>query len=292
MEQNTEAWLAWRGNGLGSSDAAVIMGESPYKTPYRLWLEMTGRAQPETEKFAFALGHRAEPFIRALAEERLGEQYEPSLAASRQYPFMQASLDGRNMTYTSLMEIKVNPEDVHVLLPSKPEVLPRMHFWQMQHQLITTEAERCYYVSAPYRDDFADLTVDDLNIIETLPLAAARLDLIEAEGRFIECLATDTPPPLNERDGIHVRSASWKRNAAEWLKLKAQIAALKQKQDRAAARLKEMADGASLAHGYGVIVKNTVTKGRLLTNKIPELKDVDLDKYRASSSIKTTVGED
>ena len=36
-----------RRQGLGATDAAVIMGLSPYKTPYELWLEKTNRKDEE-----------------------------------------------------------------------------------------------------------------------------------------------------------------------------------------------------------------------------------------------------
>lgn len=292
MQQNTEAWLEWRGDALGSSDAPVLMGASPYATPYELWLEKTGRKEKEKEKFAFTMGHQAEPFIRAVAEERLGELFEPDCLRCSEFPFMQASVDGRNIDTTHLMEIKVNPMDVHQLLPSKPEAIPQMHFWQMQHQLIVTKADVCLYVSAPKMDNWEDLKQDDLHIVPVRLSDAAALDLIQAEGKFIELLATDTPPPLEERDGVHMKSAAWRRNAAQWLKLNNQIKALKQKQDRVAGRLKELSGGVAVARGYGAIVRNTVVKGNINYKKIPQLDGIDLDQYRSKGYIKSTVGEE
>jgi len=292
MEQNTEAWLEWRGEALGSSDAPIILGISPYKSPYELWLEKTGRKQPDQEKFAFALGHRAEPYIRALAEKRLGEQFEPGLVRSKDYPFMQASLDGRNFSLDVLMEIKVNEADTHKLIPGKEEALPEHHYWQMQHQLLVTGGERCMYVSAPFREDFSDLVEDDLHIMTVKPAWAASQKLIRAEAEFIEHLATDTPPPLQERDGVHMRSAAWRRNAEEWSRLNEQIKKLKKKQDRVVTRLKELSVEHRVARGYGVKVTNSFVKGSIQYAKIPELENVDKEKYRAKGYIKTTVSQE
>ena len=36
-------WLQVRQSGIGSSDAAVAIGLSPYKSPLSLWLEKTNR---------------------------------------------------------------------------------------------------------------------------------------------------------------------------------------------------------------------------------------------------------
>ena len=45
--ENREKWLAVRNQGIGGSDASVIMGLNPYKSAYRLWLENRGIAEPE-----------------------------------------------------------------------------------------------------------------------------------------------------------------------------------------------------------------------------------------------------
>lgn len=40
-------FLARRQSGIGGSDLAALLGLSPYKTPFQLWQEKTGRFQPE-----------------------------------------------------------------------------------------------------------------------------------------------------------------------------------------------------------------------------------------------------
>ena len=46
-ELTREQWLDIRQLGIGSSDAAVAIGLSPYKCPLSLWLEKTARKAPE-----------------------------------------------------------------------------------------------------------------------------------------------------------------------------------------------------------------------------------------------------
>ena len=43
-----EQWLEYRRTGLGGSDAAVVMGLTPYRSKIELWADKTGR-MPETE---------------------------------------------------------------------------------------------------------------------------------------------------------------------------------------------------------------------------------------------------
>lgn len=40
-------WLEYRKGGLGGSDAAAVLGMSPYATPYTVWLEKTRRIEPD-----------------------------------------------------------------------------------------------------------------------------------------------------------------------------------------------------------------------------------------------------
>jgi putative phage-type endonuclease len=64
-----------RSKYLGGSDAAAVMGLSPYATPVELWQEKTGRAPKEPEdpirQKMLARGHRLEPFIREMAVDKL-----------------------------------------------------------------------------------------------------------------------------------------------------------------------------------------------------------------------------
>ena len=61
-ETKTE-WLAKRGRGIGGSEAAAVLGLSPWATPVTVWLRKTGRApeQPETE--AMRIGTELEDLV-------------------------------------------------------------------------------------------------------------------------------------------------------------------------------------------------------------------------------------
>jgi putative phage-type endonuclease len=67
MTTTTDArsqWLAERRTGVGSSDAAVIAGVSPWKSLFALWCEKTGVAEiaPDESEY-LEWGHRLEPVI-------------------------------------------------------------------------------------------------------------------------------------------------------------------------------------------------------------------------------------
>jgi putative phage-type endonuclease len=64
-----------RSSFLGGSDAAAVMGLSPWATPVELWQQKTMRAKKEAPDAAavkrWARGHKMEPFIREMAIDKL-----------------------------------------------------------------------------------------------------------------------------------------------------------------------------------------------------------------------------
>ena len=67
IEQGTKRWLEERMSYIGGSDAPIIMGVSPWKTPYQLWEEKMGNVVEDKDKeFIFARGHRMEDKARRI----------------------------------------------------------------------------------------------------------------------------------------------------------------------------------------------------------------------------------
>ena len=60
------AWRKFRALGVGGSDMSTILGLNQYSTPYELWLEKTGRQQPEdiSGKWAIVKGNALEIELR------------------------------------------------------------------------------------------------------------------------------------------------------------------------------------------------------------------------------------
>lgn len=92
------AWLAARREGIGGSDAPVIVGLSPWQSPAGLYAERLGLVRPQEQTEAMELGLLLEPVIRTLYEQRTGRQVlgpRPWLIRrSTEHPFMAYSPDG------------------------------------------------------------------------------------------------------------------------------------------------------------------------------------------------------
>lgn len=95
-----EAWLEFRKTGVGGSDMAVLLGDSPWHTPVELWQEKTGRVEPEdiSGKWAVIKGNALEGELRKRfrsmhPELQVIDGTDVSVV-SKTHPIMHASLDG------------------------------------------------------------------------------------------------------------------------------------------------------------------------------------------------------
>lgn len=100
----TEAqWHEARKNGIGGSEAAAIIGKSPWCSNVELWRRKTGRASaPDiSNNQAVKFGHDSEPLIRGLFALNYAHKYEVSyggafdMVRNPAYPYIFSTLDGR-----------------------------------------------------------------------------------------------------------------------------------------------------------------------------------------------------
>lgn len=100
---NEAEWHAARLKGIGGSEAAAIIGRSPWCSNVELWRRKTGRsAAPDiSDNEAVKFGHDAEPLIRGLFALNYADKYEVEyggafdMVSHPQYPFIFSTLDGR-----------------------------------------------------------------------------------------------------------------------------------------------------------------------------------------------------
>src|SRR5215469_4360617 len=144
--QGTPEWHRWRRQGIGASDAPVIVGDSRYKTPRTLWSIKTGRAREESSTPSALRGRALESLARQAYESRMKIQMEPLCITHDRLDWMRASLDGLSFEGAILLEIKcpMNSED-HAL--AHAGCVPPHYHAQIQHQLEVTGAEEAHYWS-------------------------------------------------------------------------------------------------------------------------------------------------
>ncbi|MCX7143645.1 MAG: YqaJ viral recombinase family protein, partial [Proteobacteria bacterium] len=76
LVQGTTEWHAHRARSRNASETPVVLGVSPWQTPYQLWCIRTGRATQEVT-VPMQRGTELEPAARAAYETQTGHIMEP-----------------------------------------------------------------------------------------------------------------------------------------------------------------------------------------------------------------------
>ena len=188
-----DAWLQIRQQGIGSSDAAVAIGLSPYKSPLSLWLEKTQRKAPDdlSEKEAVIWGTVLEPVLASVYAERTGKKVRRVNAVLQHtdYPFMLANLDREVLDLTGNGVLEIKTAGYHSA-PQWEEGVPIAYQCQVLHQLAVTGHAWADVAVLIGGQDFRIYRInrDDDKIA----------DLIQREARFWQCVTDDQQP---EPDG-------------------------------------------------------------------------------------------
>ena len=149
LVQGTDQWLAWRALGVSATDSPVILGKSPYKTPWRLWAEKTGKTKapdisgnPNVRR-----GNKLEPIARQWMEKHIGKILLPLCGEWSTNPIFRASFDGVTDGGTPV-ELKAPSEKTfeEVKKLQQESTAYKLYYYQVQHQLLVADAEAGYLV--------------------------------------------------------------------------------------------------------------------------------------------------
>lgn len=268
LDQRSSEWLAFRQMKIGASDAPIIMGVSPYKTPYELYLEKIGFGCVQSPSFSMQYGIKKESEIleRFNSFHVCEVFYEPAVLQSTIYHWAIASLDGYNGK--SLVEIKcANKIDHECALQGE---IPAKYVPQIQFQFFVTGFDKGYYVS--YNENLGEIH------IKTVRNDAYIAEMIAECEKFYQCMTTMTPPPLCARDRIRIDHK--KMLIDEYNRIKSQIAELELDLDRLKSEITVDLQ-AGIYSCDDTHIDFIESKGRVQYDKIPELANVDLEYYRS-----------
>lgn len=189
-ETDHQKWLQTRNAGIGGSDASVIVGLNPYKSPYQLWLEKTGQAEaPDLSGNQYIYwGHKNESNIADWFQEDTGKKVRKlGTLRSRAHPFMLANVDRAVMGEEAGLEIKT--AGVSQAKKWKGDEIPDAYYCQCLHYLAVTGADRWYIAVLIGGNEAIRKTVERND--EDIKA------LIEAERDFWDHVVTRTPPPVD-----------------------------------------------------------------------------------------------
>lgn len=145
IQHNTPEWLAYRLSGIGGSDAAAVLGLSPFKTNVEVWEEKVGARQAEdiSDKPYVLYGQEAETPLVSLFRLDYPE-YSATIDKMVVYRrgFMFASLDGELTERASgrrgVLEVKTTELYKRADLSKWNGCIPMYYYIQVLHQLIVT----------------------------------------------------------------------------------------------------------------------------------------------------------
>lgn len=163
ISQGSDEWKEIRKNYFVSSEAAVIMGDSPHmKREELLRLKSTGverEINEWVEKFVFKRGHETEALARPIAEARLGDDLYPLTGVAEvDGLLLLSSYDGLTAPlHDDHWEHKQYQKELYELVKSGGELPPKL-YWQLEHQLATRSGESCIFaVSDGTEENYAEL---------------------------------------------------------------------------------------------------------------------------------------
>ena len=153
-------WLALRQTGIGGSDVAPILGLSPWRSPYQVWEDKTGRGEDQPESPALYWGRLLEDPIRQAYADRTGlTVVKPDcMYSSAEHPFMHANLDGI-ASDGRIVEFKTSSRD-DAWGEEGTDEIPEYYMTQVQHYLYVMGATRADVAVLFQGRDFRIYTVE------------------------------------------------------------------------------------------------------------------------------------
>ena len=139
-----EEWLLRRRRTIGGSDAAGVMGMSPWATPYTVWAEKTGLLQEKPDTEAMRQGRDLEDYVARRFAEASGKtvRRENFMLYHDGYPFAHADIDRWVVGEKSGLECKTT--SALNVRSFRGGDFPEAYYAQCIHYLAVTGARRWY----------------------------------------------------------------------------------------------------------------------------------------------------
>jgi len=193
MKPNTPEWEAARKEGIGASDAPIILGLSPWKTKQQLFEEKTSETSLKPT-FPMMWGKKWEATALSIFVENTGFKVEYETEAcfvwSKERPWQFATFDAL-IDDGSFVEIKcpLSAKSHQIAVSGN---VPEHYMAQMQHQFCLRDCEKAYYFSLFI--DRANEFKYDAQILEVYRDEAYIKRIIEEEEIFLDHLISNTCP--------------------------------------------------------------------------------------------------
>jgi putative phage-type endonuclease len=270
LEQGTPEWLALRKTKVTATDACVLMGSNPWKTPLQLYNEKISNNPPKPPNAAMQRGLDLEPIARELFMIKSGIKVSPKVVVK---DWAMASLDGMSECRKYIVEIKCPGEKDHAIALSGN--IPDHYYPQLQYQMYICNVEEMFYFSFD--------GVDGVIINVKRDYTGYIGQMIHNGMDFYERLINRAPPDPTEKDYIERNDEIWKETVLKWKLLAESEKELEKKKEELRKELIFLS-GESNTKGSGLSLCQVTRVGMINYSKIECLQEMDLEPYRKPPS--------
>lgn len=246
------AWLEYRRRGIGGSDAAVVMGDSSFRTARDLYLDKRGLAQPDSSNWvAKEVGHRLESLVAKLFSHWTGFQVYPIqiMFAHPLYPFMLADVDffvALPDGTTAILECKTAGYNSQPFWEN--DAVPVHYTWQVRHYMAVMNLQKAFVAclfdnnedSFVYREVGRDLFLEsqliakektfwEEHVQKALPPPFTEHSKLALENLRRYCERNPGQPEIQLPDSLSDQLAAYLEFSAQKAALKGELDALDEK---------------------------------------------------------------
>lgn len=203
-----DEWLTYRRKGIGGSDAAAILGISPFLTARDLYFDKLGiSAQSDEENWvAKEIGHLLEPLVATIFQRRTGlKVYQQKVMYQHpHFPWMLADLDylvEMPDGGTAILECKTSTShSADNWWYAGKEIVPAYYESQGRHYMTVTNLDRVYFCCLLTDNREAMFRCIDRDM-------AYEEELIALEEAFWkDHVLPQSPPPYTENGDLVMKS--------------------------------------------------------------------------------------
>lgn len=273
LEQGSPEWIEYRFLKITSTDAPKILGVDPWESALSLWHKKQNQKSSDVNQ-AMEHGKKTEPFARSWCESYFKQKLLPKVFQSLIWEEAAASIDGVCEDFFVEIKCPVSKERFNNLC----EKIPDYYYAQIQHILFVSGHKYGYFV--PFFEGTGNpIKVErDNKFIE---------NLICKEKEFKISLIDFKPPEPTDKDWIYINDNLIKKKATEYAYLQKIIDESTEKKELLKKELQEV-----FPHNHVIIPTENgeilnaslkPRKGSINYSSIPELKSIDIEKYRKPS---------
>jgi len=279
LQQGSPEWHELRKTKITASMMPIIMGDSPYDTPFGLWQQIVGLKAATEVTPSMQRGLDLEPIALAQLNSLINTEMKPGVIICRFCDWAMASMDGVQSNSSGLAlygcEIKCANAEDHEL--AKQGKVPKKYKAQVQWQLFVTGLKMIYYYSFDGENGAIVEVHRNQKYIEELVVKALE---------FKQCVDQFMPPEMTEKEKRRMNTKQmtdeqWSDLLQGYLEATAKAEWWETEIKNIKEKLIELAGGLD-ARGAGFKLSKVMTRGRIDYDAILKQYgiDVDLEQYR------------